>query len=358
MSESEYDPIIIVALIAALSSLLVAVVGYFSTRRNQKTLSSIQQSNQRELEALKVELAERQAEKDARRDYEYEARKRLYQECEPLLFQLAEVSGDALYRIFSLARSARRGDITPNDGGWLSGAGYYMATTVYKLLSPTAYLKLIQRRLTLVDLSLDPKVRAHYMLAKALYDSFIDDFGFASIDPVIEYDPNIKDWKKRRKEDPQKYWRQGLTWGRLDLASDGLLVREPPDTLRLMNYGEFEEVFSDIDSQLYSVFASLIDVFNDFHPSTRPILWRILITQAHIYKAIERASQHKLIDPKQSRDLLQPISSEEGRQALYWYKSDDQETVIEEPNAPFDAAWKYLEQNVKPLLIWDDTTRL
>ena len=84
---------IIGAIIAALSSLIVAGISYFITRRNAH-----------ELESLKADLAEKQAEKNARRDYLYEARKRLYQEYEPLLFQLVELSESALKRIYALAR--------------------------------------------------------------------------------------------------------------------------------------------------------------------------------------------------------------------------------------------------------------
>ncbi len=43
-------------------------------------------------EVLKVTIADEKAEKDARRDYLYEARKRLYQEYEPLFFQLVGLS--------------------------------------------------------------------------------------------------------------------------------------------------------------------------------------------------------------------------------------------------------------------------
>jgi hypothetical protein len=32
--------------------------------------------------------------------------------------------------------------------------------------------------------------------------------------------------------------------------------------------------------------GSVADLFLNFHPEKRPILWRILVTQAHIYKAL------------------------------------------------------------------------
>ena len=134
---------LIVAVIAALSSLFVAGVSYLSSRKNA-----------RDLESLKVDLAEKQAEKNARRDYLYEARKRLYQEYEPLLFQLVELSDTALGRIYGLARTARESDLGPDHSGWLSpdnpSSSYYATNTIYRFLAPLVIIKLIQRRLTFV----------------------------------------------------------------------------------------------------------------------------------------------------------------------------------------------------------------
>lgn len=66
--------------------------------------------SQTNLENLKSELAKQQAEQDAQRDYEYEARKRLYQECEPLLFQLIEASETALNHIKDIASRVKATD--------------------------------------------------------------------------------------------------------------------------------------------------------------------------------------------------------------------------------------------------------
>jgi hypothetical protein len=81
-----------VAVIAAVASFVVAMISHFSSR-----------SNQRKIERLRDVYAER----DARRDYEYEARKRLYHECGPAFFQMMELSESAFHRITGLAGTAR-----------------------------------------------------------------------------------------------------------------------------------------------------------------------------------------------------------------------------------------------------------
>ena len=164
---------LLAAAIGAGSSLVVAVVGYYFTRKNQRSLQAqvanyqrklevLKNRNQRKLEDLRDQIDLRKSERDALRDYEYEARKRLYLECGPLLFQLFELSEGALNRIKGLANTAAQGnlgkDVTDN---WLARP-YYKSSTLYKLIAPLAMVSLIQRRLTLVDLSLDRHIFVQY----------------------------------------------------------------------------------------------------------------------------------------------------------------------------------------------------
>src|SRR4051812_22844570 len=106
------QPPVLAAIVTGSIALLLALWNFFSGRKSQT-----------EIEILKNELAQRKSENDARREYEFEARKRLYQEYEPLLFQLMEAADNAIHRIQSLARTARHGNL--NDTGWLSQFNYY-----------------------------------------------------------------------------------------------------------------------------------------------------------------------------------------------------------------------------------------
>ena len=123
------------------SSLGISILSIYLTKNNDVTL-----------EKLKSKLEIEKAEQDARRDYEYEAKKRLYQECEPILFQFAELSESALRRIYALARNAKDGNLGP-DKYWLSTDHYFIRSTTYRLISPMAAFKLLQHRLTNIDLN-------------------------------------------------------------------------------------------------------------------------------------------------------------------------------------------------------------
>lgn len=239
--------------------------------------------NQTDIEFLRSKLGEQGKERDARRDYEYEAHKRLYAECEPLLFQLADLAEHANHRVYSLARSARLGQLPR----WLAGDGYYLRSTMYKLMAPLVVFRLIQQRLTFVDLTLDEHIANQYRLLKLLYLTFTDPFDFAEIEPKLKYNPDVRDWRDKRKEKEQIHWPQGLYLGSLDNSIDALITTADQNgKTRLKTFGEFDSEFSDKDSDAHRMFMTFADVLDGFHPQQRPVLWRMLCTQTLIYQQL------------------------------------------------------------------------
>ena len=165
--------------IAAVGSLIATIVGQVLARRTS-----------RELAERTTKLEQEGKERDARRDYEYEAKKRLYEECEPLLFQTVELVENARDRIASFARSSRSRDLEADGSGWLAKPGYYFTSTAFQLLAPMTSFKIVQRRLTVIDLSLEPQIREQYEILKLLFLSFTRDFDLAGREPVLRYEPD------------------------------------------------------------------------------------------------------------------------------------------------------------------------
>jgi hypothetical protein len=58
-----------------------------------------------------------------------------------------------------------------------------------------------------------------------------------------------------------------------------------------MDFGEFQELRSakGRDSGIRPAFDRIGYLFDGFHPKTRPVLWRVLVAQAHIYEALLKA---------------------------------------------------------------------
>jgi hypothetical protein len=321
---------VILAILTSVISLILAIISVVGERRNA-----------RELEIFRSELTEAQAERDARRDYEYEARKRLYQEFEPLLFQFMELSENALDRIVGLARTAHQGDLDPGRS-WLADDSYYMRSTIYRLMAPLVIAKVMQTRLTLMDLRLDPNIRMQYALIKVLYNSLNEAFTLAEQAPKLEYDPDSKVTNEQRRRAPSKYVRQGLFSMYLDMIVNNMTLQEGNNPPRCMNYGEFEQIYTDASSSAQPGIKQIRYLFQDFHPMLRPVLWRILIAQAHLYRALRN-----LADQSQPAFVLRDLSIPmEDRQVFDWRKPEhrvsDQEALVD----PFAAAESYLRKRL------------
>ena len=308
--------------------------------------STLQAERESDLVKLRSELAETSAERDARRDYEYDARKKLYAEYEPLLFQLIEQSENAYYRIQSLARTARDGDLSPEGGGWLKRPGYYMRSTIYKLLAPIALFKVIQRNLTFVDLAVDPGISANYTLAKVLYLTFTCDFELAALSPVIKYEPHAGAARTGKKGNPQQFWRQGIPLGCLDNVLDDCMLTGGGHT-SLRTFGDFERVVDEIQKDGRHDIGLFFEVFEDFYPSTRPVLWRALVTQAHIHRLLIGRVGARSETPLQ--DILSRLELPESERPLFqWGDLATDET--------FEIAPAFLRTYLQQFKVVEDTS--
>ncbi|MBV9991632.1 MAG: hypothetical protein JOZ72_10100 [Alphaproteobacteria bacterium] len=299
-------------------------------------------ASQRDLEELKGRIARTNSLEDAKQEYEFEARKRLYAQIEPLLFQLTEIAFESYYRVVSLVRS--KTDLGRGPDSWVvekPGAGvgtrYYLNSTIYKLFLPLAIYRLLQRSATLVDLKLDPDIRTKYYLLKTASICFTDDFPLAKDFSPLDYDPKNPDWVDLRQNEPAKYWAQGLVIGRLEQFSDALIVKDG-DRLRPMNFGEFEKALAG-DPDFRRVFVPPHDVFQGFSFEERPILARILLAQA----ALMHLLNEHLPQPLTARDIDAKLDAfragEETRSKLRWWTDG-------EPD-PWDAVLPYLKRQLR-----------
>jgi hypothetical protein len=315
---------VVVALVASATALAVSVVNYLTKRRSDK-----------DLERLKDELAGARDEENARRDYEYDARKRLYEELQPLLFQLSELCQGAYYRIRDLAARARAGELEAGEANWLRDEPYYL-TTLHRLLAPSVLFRLCQRRLTFVDLTVEPRIRAQYELAKQAYLSW-SGFSLAQAGRPLRYKPY---------EDgpgPEAvHALQHIVLGDLDRLIDSMTVREGDSSLRCVSYGEFEDEYRKPESRVQQAVAKIDDVFTDFHPGRRPVLWRVLVAQAHLHMALVHsleAGLRGLVD-----DTLSPANAltPQDYRELDWREPDSSPPESEALDEPLAAVREYL----------------
>lgn len=335
------QPAVLSAVIASATSLVVAVATAVAQLRLQRTKSK----QDSELERLKNELSDLSAERTARRSYEYEARKRLYAVTEPILFQLSERAEDLHASILGLARTARSGDLDPGRN-WLSYDGYYLRSTILRLLAPVALFHLLQEGLTQVDLGLDQSTRAQYSISRYLAWALSDHYEFAAYERRIPYDPGVSGAGPGAGVPLQ-----GLSSGIIDAAGESLIIRPSDGTVRVMRFGEFNDEYSKQNSKLYKACAPVARLLFDFHPRTHPVLWRILIAQAHLCVACivtrDRVDARQEQSDSPGIPVWDSIPSER-RNDYDWRQpgdaTDDSLVLIE----PFTVAGQYLKARLRP----------
>jgi len=305
------------AWVAAGASLLVSLVSLgatiWTTRRGDRT--------QRELEGLKSRLSDENDAAKAKRDYEYEARKRLYAELYPLVFQLQEAAFSAHNRLRNLALATRGGWLARGPDNWLTGSDpYYFTSVIHALIAPVAIFELMTRKLTLLDLTLDQDLRRQHFLARKAYEALRSDFNLTDspYPPLVlgpageKYAPPEVRPDALPPETEQRWrWRQGLYSGQISQAVDAVLMTDG-ETTRPMTYAEFAKALDGTDlrtpddprgraGEMKRALRPLADVFRDFHPARRPVTWRILLAQGACYRAIAAATRS---DGAASKDIL------------------------------------------------------
>lgn len=308
----------------------------------QRELEATKKTLQSELEEKKLELQKQLAEfnakisddlaaQNARRAYEYDAKKRLYAQVEPLLFQLFEAAEGAFHAVTSLARTQRKGNLPE----WLGEDEdkYYIHSIIHRLFLPLAILRLIQRTTTLIDLNLDTSIRLRYGLLKQAYLTWTDDFGLAEVKPELKYEPNEEDWEQKRKDTPARYWRQGLVIGSVDRLVDAMTVEgNDKSPARPMNFGEWDVAVGK-NATLKRAYEDAADIFIDFDFRNRPVLGRVLITYACMMDVLMSvyADPTKPVDLQQLDGRLAELCADPEKQVgtLKWWNPGERDVAAD-----------------------------
>jgi hypothetical protein len=195
----------------------------------------------------------------------------------------------------------------------------------------------MQDGLTQFDLGLEPKIRAQYAMSKVLAWALTDQYTFAECEPRLHYRPRAE------LDDPagdSPY--QGLPSGAVETAGQALIVRTANGAARVMRFGEFDETFSDQRNPVHVKCAPVASLLYDFHPRSHPVLWRVLITQAHLCASFVAARDDRPPETVEPWNAI-PI---EHRTDYDWRQGTDD---IDDPTVlaePFEVAKAYLQSRL------------
>lgn len=324
---SQANPTVLAATIAAVTSVIVSLTAQFFNLFSGTRIEKLRSELLEQIESTRAQLSDLNSSRNARRDYEYDARKRLYSEIEPLLFILYESAEQSYYRVRSLARTARIGSLGTSNN-WLNRKGYYLYSTMYYMILPAIVFRLIRSRMTFIDLDLDEQIRVKYYLTKIYSFSFTDDFLLASVGQKLPYDPNNKNWRVLIETNSAQYYRQGLLVGDMEALLDQMIIKDDRNT-RAIRYGEFEDlVAKDPKSDALS---ELCNLFYSFDPLTKPVLARMLLVQACLSNLILAA--YDLEGPTELRSSVEHfVNSDEFGLSFAWREeisADDRALVLD-----------------------------
>jgi hypothetical protein len=232
----------IVAIVVS-SALVSAVVGGLVAYLSQRALASRQ----------------------ARLDYEYAAKKRLYEAVGPLRFQLVIAARDLTSRVNSHLRSPR----------WtMTPSGYYVHSFLYRLLRPLAVGVLVERQMSYADFSVDPSSVDLLRFDRTAYRML------TGAEPFVEPKPG----------NGASVYYTGLDWGRqsqhifrdnLRIAAMFLLKKGVDDREVVIDYAEFRERCPDPLAE--PCLADLAQLFGRNNDSLREsgVFWVRLVGYAY-----------------------------------------------------------------------------
>jgi hypothetical protein len=319
----------LIALITAVASLVVSVV-------TAAVSSSFRRHNETELEKLKNQLAEEQGESAARRDYVYDARKRLYTEFQPVLFQMMERCSGATVRIKGMAESARTGRIIwPGrlGEGWKDDPNH-MISTSWDLMMPLALFRIGQQKLTGVDMSVDKVTGWQYLLARELYSSWGMGYQLAAEKPILRHD------------DEERETRQYILSSHLEQIADCLIRRDEQGQLNCIRFSEFSNAFfKDGDPEFTDALSHITLPLTNFHPQGKPVLWRLLLVQAHLHAAIIKTFATVADGRPQRIHPVDALTSAEWDD--FDWRSDDSLSREEAVVIPFESARSFLTKRLE-----------
>jgi hypothetical protein len=242
--------LLITSIVALVSGVLSSWLTYRLVKRQEIIdQTTIQGEVQKEVEAF---LGDRSAE----REYNLEARKRLYQAIGPLRFQLVIACRDAASRV-AYHGTHHRHRMTMDS--------YYGRNTLYRLLRPLAIAELVEQQITYADFSVDMSAIELLRFKQSAYSSLKDS-------EVILDHPNAN-WGAQVEH---------LFSGTLNRLANSLTIPDENTSTkrRPMHFHEFEDFIRDPKNQ--TPFLPLVNILQDFTIKTRPIFWARLVCLGYV----------------------------------------------------------------------------
>jgi len=214
--------------------------------QQSKAKSAIDAEIRKEIEVQLGEIG-------AQRQYEYEAKRRLYLSIGPLRFQLLLACRDLVGRIKSIGTT---------ENYRIQLDEYYGRSTIYRLLKPIALASLIEEQMAINDFSVDREAIDCLRFRRAVTRIF-------SGDELSDGHPNV-DWSQQKEH---------VFADSLASAVQSIIERVDVNQSRILRFDEFKE---KIERDGWVAASPIDKIFEQFTIDRKPILWLRLVAYAQI----------------------------------------------------------------------------
>lgn len=191
------------------------------------------------------------------RQYEYEARRRLYLSIGPLRFQLLVACRDLVGRVQAIGASEKYA---------FQLDGYYARSTIYRLLKPIALASLIEEQMALNDFSVDQEAIDFLRFRRSVTRIY-------SGDELVANHPRAN-WAAQVEH---------LFADSLSSVVQSLVERSDEKQARPLRFDEFNQ---KIETHGWSIFSPIDQLFDQFEVVYKPILWLRLVAYAQVCNAL------------------------------------------------------------------------
>lgn len=293
-------------------------------------------------EKLRAELSDRSTLTTARVDYEYEARKRLYKEVEPMLFLAHRAVSSLSGRLTGMVDRIRDGRIgTDRKSTWMHDA-YYQRSTAYRLLLPMVYSKILSQKLSELDFTLDPVIGRKCTALALFQDIFVDQFDLAGVKgSEIPYDPYADGRDEERDESVGRFRSfQGLVRGEVECLLSVMVPAADQARQCPIEWYVFEKELENNQTAMSKAYVPLRDLLIDFHPSTHPVVWRALLAFLFLSEFYVGA---RLIDTSEYDQVISKYSWQQFDFRLPGQSWIDDDAMV---RSHFDAARDYVRNRI------------
>jgi hypothetical protein len=203
--------------------------------------------------AVKKEVETYLADRAADRQYELDARKRLYSAIGPLRFQLLMACRDLAGRVVAHAKNPYATSIE----------SYYGRSLLFRILRPLALCELIERQIAYADFSVDSGAVDLLRFKKGAYAA-LSGGNLVAGHPLINWTDEV----------------QHVFFDHISRAAAALITSDGPNSYRVIRFDEFSRSVEIPSGR--AALQPFPELFANFSPAVKPILWLRLVGLAFL----------------------------------------------------------------------------